>query len=230
MKTRIWFVGLVLGLVLLCQHAIASPILPGGVVTPVPTEDYSGTLTNVFGNTYDFANGADTGTFAEIVVKDDLNPFGAGDLTFVYQVHVSTGDIGRLTGSGYAGILTDVAQHSGHSISLLSTGTHGADLADRSGDGVVVGFDFVPSILPEPAPTDSTTDTSLALLIRTNATSIKEGKIGLIDSGGVTEFPAFAPESPAVPQPLPSAAWGGLGLLLVLLACRHIAKCKRSVA
>lgn len=222
MKSTIWFAALVLGIGLLPQHVTANPIPPGGIASPVPAADESGPLVADTGLVpYSFA--ANTGTVREIVVEDSLNPWGAGDLTFIYQVHVSAGEIGRLTGSDYTGFLTDVSQHAAHP-PLITTSTHPADLATRSADGSVVGFDFITAIAPEPAPTDFTTDTSLALLVRTNATSFTTGTIGLIDGGGDT-LGGFAPTS----LPAPLAVWGGLGLL-GLLAFGRFAKFKRSVA
>lgn len=224
MKTSIWLGGLVLGMALIPRYGIASVIPPGDSVSPVPTADAAGAIMMDTGLVpYSYLGGVDTGTVREIVVADSSNPFGAGDLTFIYQVHVATGDIGRLTGFDYTGFLTDVVQHSGHP-PLITTGTHAADLADRSPDGSVVGFDFLTPISPEPSPTDSTTDTSQALLVRTNATSFTSGSIGLIDGGGTT-VAGFAP----APVPIPSSAWGGLGLL-GLLAIRRTAKSKRSMA
>ena len=221
MKSTICLAVLALGIPLPAQYVTASPIPPGGVVSPVPIADESGPIVADTGLVpYSFA--ANTGTVREIVVGDSLNPWGAGDLTFIYQVHVSTGEIGRLTGTDYTGFLTDVSQHAAHP-PLITTGTHPADIATRSADGSVVGFDFITAIAPEPAPTDFTTDTSLALLVRTNATSFTTGTIGLIDGGGTTE-PGFAPTA----VPIPSAAWGGLGLL-GLLAIRRNTTFKRSV-
>ena len=222
MKGSIGLAGLVVGVALLPLGATASLIPPGGTVTPVPMADAAGPIvadTGLLPYSFGLPAGTDSGTAREIVVADSLNPFGAGDLTFIYQVHVTTGEIGRVTGSDYTSFLTDVSQFSPHS-PFITTGTHPADLADRSVDGSVVGFDFLTAITPD----TGTTDTSLSLLIRTDAKHFTSGSIGLIDGGGATE-PGFAPAG----VPIPSAAWGGLALL-GLLAFRRIAKFNRSVA
>lgn len=222
MKGSIGLAGLVLGVALLPLRATAIPIPPGGFITPVPMGDAAGPIladTGLIPYSFGIPAGTDTGTAREIVIADSLNPFGAGDLTFLYQVHVTAGEIGRVTGSDYTGFITDVTQFAPHS-PFITTGIHPADLADRGSDGAVVGFDFLTPITPDAG----TTDTSLALIIRTNATHFTSGSIGLIDGGGATE-PGFAPAG----VPIPSAAWGGLGLL-GLLAFGRIPKFSRSVA
>ena len=98
----------------------------------------------------------------------------------------------RITSSSFASFLTDV----GLNLPLapfFSRGTATPQITTRSpGNGDVVGFDFIPSIVPD----GGSTDTSVALIIRTDAHALAVGSIGVIDGGGATLF-GFAP----IPEP-----------------------------
>jgi hypothetical protein len=196
----------------LSRLGMANSIVPGGINTPVPSADATGAILADTGLvSYSFLGGAGTGTVRELVVADALNPYASGDLTFIYQVHVGTGEAVRLSGFDYAGFLTDVSQFAAHG-PLITTGTHTAEDATRSADGSVVGFEFTvsPILGLSPSPND-TTDTSVALLIRTNATMFGSGTIGVIDGGGDTVM-GFAPSA----VPTPATGWAGAGLLGVI--------------
>src|SRR5262249_41841483 len=99
------------------------------------------------------------------------------------------GDILRLTGFDYSGVITDVAQMT--SVTALQQ----ALSATRSVGGDVVGFNFGTGFVP--APGGGGTDTSAELLIRTDAHVFQPRTIGLVDGGGAT-LAGFAPK---VPEP-----------------------------
>jgi hypothetical protein len=193
--------SLVLFSVLLLARAQATVLAPGGSVVAGPG-DWSGPISADTGpEAFNFGLPASSGTVREIVVADSLNPFGAGDLTFVYQVTVTGGDIARVSGSDFGLFLTDVVQGVPHS--PFVAGTAPSSSADRDITGAVVGFNFMPKLIPDGGPP---ANSSLDLIIRTNAKSFTSGSIGLIDGGGTT-MSGFAPST--VPEP----AFYGLLLL-----------------
>lgn len=197
-----------LGLMVTTVPARASLLAPGGTVTPPSSADASGAILADTGLlAFSFGGPISSGTVREIVVADTLNPLGSGDLTFIYQVKVSTGDVARISGSSYAGFVVDVSDFAAHS-PFITTGTATPSSADRSAGGDVVGFNFATTIVPD----SGTTDTSLALLIRTNAHNFIPGSIGLIDGGGQT-LSGFAPV--AIPEPA-SLVLFGLGAAAIL--------------
>jgi len=166
---------------------------------------------------YTFGGGVNTGTVEEIVVKDTLNPYStAGDakLSFIFQVHVATGDITRLTNSNYPNnltILTDVAQGPGGTGTAgieadpFVAGSRAAASANRTPSAV--GFNFDPAILS----TDPTT-TTLALIIRTNTDNYGTGFIGLIDGGGFSTA-GYAPLASPEPASVVLLGFGAAGML-----------------
>jgi hypothetical protein len=193
-------------LLILSTAAQANPLPPGGAVVP-DHRSVSGTILADTGFTgYTLKNNAGqtvgTGSVQEEVIADALNPFGAGDLSFVYQVHVDTGDVGRLSATSFAGFLTDAAQFTGQP--PLQAGSVAASVATRSSlaadNGATVGFNFIPAMTPG--------QTSLALIVSTNATRFQAGEFNLID-GGISTTPGFAPQ---VPEPASLVLFGGLAL------------------
>ncbi|HEX5284658.1 MAG TPA: PEP-CTERM sorting domain-containing protein [Bryocella sp.] len=182
---------------LLIAGAVATPsfatLLPdGGSVTPPPTVSLTGfTVLNTTGTQgYSYAAGADAGTYLSEVGTWAGNPFGASDLTFVYQVTVTAGDIQHISGSNFAGTLLDVAQS--QTGTGFSTGERAA--ADATFNFGVVEFDFPGA---GGALTPGANATSYILIVNTNATSYSTGTIGLIDGGGTTVngfMPGAAPE------------------------------------
>jgi len=138
------------------------------------------------------------------VYTDPSNPFGAGDLDFMYQVtNVSGNDfIGRVTAGVFSGFMTDVgftAIGSELPGGLFVDGTQAPQLVSRStvvpNNGATIGFVYnglAPSTF---APGTTTT----ALVIQTDAKNFTTGNVNIIDDV-VGSTPAFEPAS-AVPEP-----------------------------
>jgi hypothetical protein len=181
--------------------SFATALAPGGTVVP-NTVAFTGfsalATTGVQG--YSYGGGADTGLYISEVGTFAGNPFGANDMTFVYQVEVSKGDIQHISGFDFDNGTwkIDVAQ------SVDGTGTTPA--TDATFNFGVVEFDF-------PGPNSSLLpgDISYILIINTNAPTWTAGTIGLIDGGGTTE-PGFAPANTPEPSTLSLL---GTGLLAV---------------
>jgi PEP-CTERM motif len=179
--------------------AQATALAPGGTVAPAAVPNPVPTLLADTGlETFSFGSPLSSGTVREIVVADAGNPFGAGKLSFVYQFRDATGDVGRITGSSFAGFLTDVGVNLPIA-PFFTSGTALPSTIDRSsGVGDVIGFNFIPPVTPD----SGSADTSFELIIRTNATTFGAGSIGIIDGGGQT-LAGFAPtgSTTAVPEP-----------------------------
>jgi len=142
----------------------------------------------------------DTGTIETAVGTWSGNPFGPNDLTFVYIVLASSGDVTRVTGSDFAGFNIDVEQ--------LAEGSNSnpAISADLNSLGVV-GFNFTPPVSNELGPGKET----YLLIVNTNATIFTAGTVSVIDAATATD-PAFEPTVAPEPSTLSLL---GTGLLAV---------------
>lgn len=157
------------------------------------------------------------------VYSDPSNPFGAGDLDFVYQVTnsaASLDSIGRLTAIDFTGFQTDVGfTATGSAIpgGLFVDGTQAPQLVDRglSGDTVGFGYNSIASSTFLPGTT------STALIIETNATMFAPGHFNVID-GGVSTVSAF---QPSVPDSGTTALLLGLGVIGLCVAYRALGYC-----
>jgi len=216
---------------LLSLSSASATVLPPGLsgppdfFTPIPggtllASSNSGTVTST--------NGLITFDVVTAVYSDPTNVFGAGDLSFVYQVMNSANSvdgISRLTAINFTGFLTDVGVTTmGASIpgGLFVNGlSQLPQTVDRSIGGDTIGFNYpIPfNILPG--------QTSLAMIIETNATAFKPGFFNIID-GGVSTVNAFAPTTPAVPESGSTAIL--LSLSMVGLLVGYTALARRSVA
>jgi hypothetical protein len=192
--------------------ATAGILLIGDTTTLTTPASYAGPILATTSVTaYSFtgtSGGLNTGTYQELVVADTLNPYGAGKLSFIFQVHVITGDISQLSNSGYTNtILTDVAQ--GFGVSPLDpTGIHLAESADRTASAVDFNF---PTNNIIPGGTDST---SLALIIRTDTTLFTASSFSVALAGsGTDQVAGFSPMATPEPASILLACLGAGGML-----------------
>ena len=210
MTTRLKLGGLALVMVAVATLAVpepawATPLLPGGTVTPVAFGQFSGGVVADTGATpYALAPGPGTGTVRELVIADAMNPFGAGDLTFVLYVAPLTGDgdIDTVSLSSVGALSVDVAQAIGNALLVPPTILPPvlAGSADRLTSGVV---NF--TILPPNGMPDTAGSGTYLYLIRTPATSFTTGTIvvggdNVDNTPGSASLPGFAPVAP-VPEP-----------------------------
>jgi|SRR5580658_131502 hypothetical protein len=176
--------------------SFATSLTPGSVVTPATT---SATGASELANTgaVAFSFGGDTGSVQEVVVNNySGNPFGAGDISFIYQVQVTGGNIDNLTTGMFnvPGISIDVVQI-GLSIDgsiTSSTGYTSAATASLTSDGSTLGWGFTPPDGLTPGMT------SYALIINTNLTTFEPGVFSLQDDQ-TQNFDGYVPA--ATPEP-----------------------------
>jgi hypothetical protein len=187
----------------------ADTLVPGGTISVPSSTILNGTIIADTGlQSFNFVG--DTGTVAELVLRD----FNTGNVDFVYQIVVTGGLIGSLTGFNFAGFATNVGfgtpangQFGG---SVTNGGTVAPSSIGRSADGSVVQFNFNPNISGV---------TTYALEIQTDASGFTSGSIGLIDGGGAT-LNGFAPSN-SVPEPTTNSLLGaGLVSLFALAGWR----------
>lgn len=195
-------------------RADATPLAPGGIVPAAGIAFPGGTeLASVFYEDVGLAN---------LVVDIASAVFRSteGTLDFYYQVENDSAlnQVHRLTASSFAGFITDVwFVLNGADVSCTScpggtfqNGTQDPLTIDRDTFGEVVGFNF-----PTPGFEVDPGETSVALLIRTNATNVQPGFVSVINSGTVTRLafePTTTPGDHLVPEPA-SLAFFGIGLL-----------------
>ena len=170
----------------------AALLPPGGFLGPAPTGEPNdlgpgsavvGTTTTPFSSAGFF-----TGSLTTTVYTDTTNPFGAGKLTFVYQVTNNAGSnnpLTRLSVDSYAGFQTDA--------SYISPGGWAPGSIDRP-SAAVVGFNFGvggPGALPA-------NTTSAQLVVQTDATTFGPAAVQVLGGGQANDIASYAP---AVPEP-----------------------------
>src|ERR1700730_4054976 len=99
-------------LILMTSPLHANPVLPGNTVTPdVFTVSGSPTFLNQTGGSFNFAGGALTGVYSEVVLVDPFGITCSGCLDFAFQVELdepSPSSINQLVMASFFGRSADV--------------------------------------------------------------------------------------------------------------------------
>ena len=205
---------LVAGVAMLgAPRAEAALVAPGGTALPDPLLFPGGTELD----SVQYLNATLGPIEADLYSAVYLSTTGTIDI--YYQVTNQSAEefLQRVTGFDYTGFTTDVYWVTNGSAvactactntgGFFQDGTEVYDLATRNAVGSTVGFNFsgttVGSNAVEPG------ETTVLLLVRTNATTYTSGLMSVIDGATLTR-PAFSPA--IAPEPA-SMALFGLGLL-----------------
>jgi len=185
------------------KHKVGDHVLvklSGGRIVEATIKAIVDTLMATISTDFTSANVKILGTFTAAVYSDPTNPFGAGDLDFVYQVQnsaTSPDAIARISAIDFTGWMTDVGYTATGADLGFQDGEIAPELVDRVGSGDVVGFSFSAPVINLVTPGDSST----VLIIKTNASNWGNGSASVID-GGVVTLEAFEPTgSHTVPEP-----------------------------
>jgi hypothetical protein len=186
-------------------------LLPNSSVVPgtVPAATAPGNLLATLSSPFSFTTTAGTtsGTLVTAVYKES-----GGTLDFYYQIDNGTSSatsVSRETDTSFTGFTTSVGSRTDGASLTGTTFVNGSAVpqsADRDA-GATVGFDFNPPVTAKIAPGQS----SLVLVISTNATSFTAGNTSIIDGGSQT----VASFQPTVPEPAALAACVLLTSLLI---------------
>ena len=133
-----------------------------------------------------YSNSEDTGTFTSAVYKG--NSFGANDLSFVYTVVATVGDVGSITVNGFSGLVN----------ALNVTGT--PDMASTVSYNTSGFLKFTWN-------TPTTAGQTVQVIVDTSLTYFG-GSVGSVQDGQTSNVPTLAP----VPEPTTVVA-GALMLL-----------------
>lgn len=210
-----WLIAVVAvaALALASSNANANNLTPGTSVSPDPFTINLSTATVIADTGVEnYTGGAITGTFREEVLQESP---GAG-YTFVYQVHVTAGDLGRLSSGGWTNATSPVdvgtvlATATNTLLSgVTATNQTNASSVDWSTDKSTLGFNFTTG----GTGTIPTGNFSELLIVRTTNTSESAVPVFFIDSG-TASVGGFAPGPVVTASPEPSTmVLAGLGAL-----------------
>lgn len=168
------------------QVAHATVLAPGGSVS-ASGADVNGFILADTG-WVSFSENSTKGSFLEIAAYDNTNPYGKGDISFVYQFKVTGGDIVSLSGGDFGSFKTfaEAGCEIGDAL-LACAGSTLPTTVTRTSDGEVVNFDFSPAVI--------TGSWTASLIIATNTTAFLPGSMTIQDDG-VASTVGYAPCTP----------------------------------
>jgi len=189
-----------LGLLGAVSAAYATALPPGTVDADVININFGAGTLQADTGIINYGFGGNTGTVREWVVLNTNRSLCPTCLAFIYQFHVTTGNITRIAGASYGSGAVDVSQTDNSSPAAVLPGSlpggFGANNADRD-TGPTIDFDFTSPVTPA--------GTSFVLIANTDATTFsRSGIINLLNgtssSGNLTGF-APLPGQASVPEP-----------------------------
>jgi hypothetical protein len=194
----------VLALLMSARGAEAVPLFPGTSVIPDAVV-FTGAEVVLASKVVTWTAIQHTGTVRAAVLNEGAaNPLGG--LTFVYQLvnsSTSQSPVGRTTDFNFGSFLTHAhISVNGGTLAggIFTDGTQGPQTVDRTSDGNVVGWSFTGVGVPESQKLDPG-ETSLVMIIRTNAPDWDPGFTSVIN-GGTDDVDTFQPAPrPAIPEP-----------------------------
>jgi hypothetical protein len=196
----------VLGTVFTLPSMFGNILTPGNTVSPDVFTSTSGftVLATTGPITVDPVPGVSfSATYEEVVVRDTNNVFCTNCLDFlIIATNGGPGIFERISTSSFGSFLTDVGYNTAGPAGVTPSSV------DRSANGNVMGFNFIP-----PGTAVSAAENSVLLEIQTNATNFAPGFVSVQDgtSGfGAGYQPADAPEPASMF--LFGAGFLGLGL------------------
>jgi hypothetical protein len=136
-------------------------------------------------------------TYTEYVTRDTNNVFCADCLDFILIMvnNAGPGIFERVSTSSFGSFLTDVGYNTAGPLGILPSSV------DRSANGNVVGFNFIP-----PGSAVVAGQNSATLEIQTNATNFAPGFVSIQD--GTSGFGAGFQPSAAAPEPASMVLFG----------------------
>jgi PEP-CTERM motif-containing protein len=196
--------------IVLAEVAHATVLSPGDTGSPDVFSgiDFTEAQSTAAASSTQSTSGLSNVSLHTAVYADPNNPFGAGDLDFLYQITNGRSDvdsndtISLVTMSSFTGFSTDVGY--GNFQWTLCFGSpelcagfnpdqgYAPSSVYRSASGDIIGFnDAIGQYFPA----------SEILVIETNATSYSDGSVTVTGPNGSLTFAAFQPAAAAVPEP-----------------------------